>query len=271
MPDKNTPLNHLSIKLWIMVVALAFLALDRLRLMFLVTGANQVLIGFSELDGFIIGLTAFLILILVTIPTILRGYKWAIILGLALLAANIVLSGPHRLEALAEPRRLATWTWSLIVLGSNLLGLVFGAFSLIERFGRSYPLWLRENENRVMGGTLAAMAGMLVLATGLALTSTPPTALSETPDIVIQVDLMNMRFEPAQLEFPQGKLIALYLINRDDIPHSFDVDALGIHISVPSNTSVLSLVHPTESGEFHLYCSVPGHEAAGQIGTMIIR
>ena len=77
-----------------------------------------------------------------------------------------------------------------------------------------------------------------------------------------------MRFQPAHLELARDQRTALFLINRYDYQHSFDIDILNVHVTVPGQSSAITFVQPRESGQFHFYCGVAGHEVVGMVGSV---
>ena len=252
---------------YIFLLGLALVLLDRMRLLFLVMGPDQLIRGLAEFDAFTTGLVILLAFNLAAILGLFASRRWALYLGFAILLINLLTSAPFRLEYLAEPRLLGSWVWSHLILAGNLLGLFFGVLAIGDRYGRK---WFLDHRNRILITALAFFSGMLLLGIFLSFAHPEDQILSEVLDEVLWVDMLEMRFEPADVELSMGMHTALYLVNRDDIPHSFDVDELGIHVSVPANSSMITLVKPMQSGEFYLYCDVPGHEAAGMVGTVSV-
>jgi len=67
-----------------------------------------------------------------------------------------------------------------------------------------------------------------------------------------------------------GEVVAFRLDNLHDAPHSFDIDELNVHASMPVGQSGLALFTPTKPGTYTFYCSLPGHQAAGMQGMLIV-
>ena len=67
-----------------------------------------------------------------------------------------------------------------------------------------------------------------------------------------------------------GDVIGLFVINKDNTGHSFDIDSLGIHVQLAPNSTTAATVKPTESGLIEFYCSISGHRNAGMVGTIAI-
>jgi uncharacterized cupredoxin-like copper-binding protein len=52
------------------------------------------------------------------------------------------------------------------------------------------------------------------------------------------------------------------------VTHSFDIDALDIHVQLPANATVAIAIKPTQAGPLEFYCAIGGHKAAGMDGTI---
>jgi uncharacterized cupredoxin-like copper-binding protein len=65
-------------------------------------------------------------------------------------------------------------------------------------------------------------------------------------------------------------VLGLFIINKDDIGHSFDVDSLDIHVELPPTSTTAVAITPTGPGNLEFYCGVPGHRDAGMVGTISV-
>jgi uncharacterized cupredoxin-like copper-binding protein len=65
-----------------------------------------------------------------------------------------------------------------------------------------------------------------------------------------------------------GEVLGLFIVNKDPVPHSFDIDSLEIHVQLLPNSTAAVAIKPTGPGDIEFYCSVPGHVAAGMVGTV---
>lgn len=264
--------GKLSISRRVFVLALLLVALYRIQLVFAVMGPQQVINGFTQVDGVTIAIVVTLLINLLAIPLALYNRAAGLYLGFLVLIINVAFSGPFLVEALVEPQRLGAWLWSTVVLSGNVLGLLFGLISMVENFYHRLPAWMQEAPDRILKGSLAAFTGMLLLGVVMGLGPAPTgTELAETPDVVVKIELEDMRFHPQQLELEKDQPVGLFLINRDDFAHSLDIDAFDVHVTVPANSSVVTFVQPDERGQFQLYCAVPGHESAGMVGSLTVK
>jgi hypothetical protein len=66
-------------------------------------------------------------------------------------------------------------------------------------------------------------------------------------------------------------VLGLFVENRDSHAHSFDVDALNLHVQVPANSTIALSIKPTGAGPLAFYCAIPGHKEAGMAGTIDVR
>ena len=67
-----------------------------------------------------------------------------------------------------------------------------------------------------------------------------------------------------------GEVLGLIFTNPEDVPHSFDIDSLDIHVQVSPATTTAVVIEPTGPGRLDFYCSVHGHTAAGMVGSISV-
>lgn len=130
--------------------------------------------------------------------------------------------------------------------------------------------------------TRAGRAGWLVTAlSGLVLGAVATSALAggagasgggvtEAPTTTGVVTAENTVWVPTSLQVKSGEVLGLFVINRDDFAHSFDIDALGVSVQLPPNSTTAVAIKPTAAGTLEFYCAVPGHKEAGMVGTITV-
>ena len=102
--------------------------------------------------------------------------------------------------------------------------------------------------------------------------STPATPRQATPTgapvTELTVDMVDIAFEPAEFTIPANTDVTVHLPNRGVIVHDFNIDALDIRSGLvqPGDETTVTINAP--AGDYEYYCSVPGHRAAGMVGTM---
>jgi plastocyanin len=92
--------------------------------------------------------------------------------------------------------------------------------------------------------------------------------LAASPTTTATLVAQNTKYAPTAYEMSSSDVLGLFVENRDSTTHSFDIDALDIHVQVPANSTVAVAIKPTGSGPLEFYCAIGGHKAAGMDGTI---
>lgn len=96
---------------------------------------------------------------------------------------------------------------------------------------------------------------------------TPATAGEATETIT--VEMHDIYFVPTEITIPADTPVKFEFHNLGAALHDFTIDALGIHVSLnPGESAELTVDVP--AGTYEYYCSVPGHKAAGMVGTLTV-
>lgn len=92
----------------------------------------------------------------------------------------------------------------------------------------------------------------------------------------VRIDGVDIRYEPPSVE-AGTEAVRIEFRNRGDVPHNIVFrDGPG----APTASADDEFVEPGDdqsfeveltTGEFDFYCSVPGHEEAGMLGTLTVR
>jgi hypothetical protein len=67
-----------------------------------------------------------------------------------------------------------------------------------------------------------------------------------------------------------GQVLGLFVVNKDDIGHTFDIDSLDIHVELPPNSTTAVAIKPTTPGSLEFFCRISGHREAGMVGTITV-
>ena len=109
-------------------------------------------------------------------------------------------------------------------------------------------------------------AGSSVAATAAA---SPATATSGQAAQRVEITANDIFFEPDQVTIPADTDVTVALPNNGVTLHNFSIDALGINVNIaPGVTEEVVINAP--AGEYEFYCNIPGHKAAGMVGTLIV-
>lgn len=156
-----------------------------------------------------------------------------------------VMLGPERATNSSPPR------WLPAVLAVTALLVLFGLAA--SGTGGARGWW---------GSMAGHMSGVLGQRNGEGVAPEPVAGAEE-----VTVEMTEMAFTPAALEFAAGEPVNLALTNIGGAFHDLTIDALDVRIGVASGETVTAGLEIDEPGVYSYYCSVPGHAAAGMQGT----
>jgi len=137
------------------------------------------------------------------------------------------------------------------------------------------------NRRRAMAGLVLGAA--VAVAIGLAATV---AARSRDP-IVVAITIHYSHFSPTMVSVPAGRPVTFVITNTDPIDHEWIVGDAATHerhrtgreqvhdgrpteISIPAGEERQTTVTFDSSGSEQFICHLPGHEAYGMVGTVVI-
>lgn len=103
----------------------------------------------------------------------------------------------------------------------------------------------------------------------------------------VTITIHYSAFEPADLSVPRGVPVTFILVNEDPIDHEWLIGDAGFHeahrsgthashggvpteVTVPALETVATTITFDEAGRLDYVCHLPGHEAYGMVGTLIV-
>jgi hypothetical protein len=197
-----------------------------------------------------------------------RAWFWLFVLlpGLLILLRNARLFAYD----ITHPANTNPFLAAILVL-SGELAVVFGGVVAFREVRHGRPVWTRTGRP---GWVSVAVIGLVVgaattsLAAGSASASAGGAGVAEEPTVTGVITAENTRFVETSLHMENGEVLGLFVINKDDIGHSFDIDSLAIHVQLPPNSTTAVAIKPTGPGSLGFYCRVPGHRDTGMVGTI---
>jgi plastocyanin len=84
------------------------------------------------------------------------------------------------------------------------------------------------------------------------------------------VESYDIYFEPEELSIPADTDVTVQLPNDGVTLHNFSIDELGISVDIEPGATQETVIN-APAGEYEYYCNVPGHKAAGMLGTLIVQ
>ncbi len=109
----------------------------------------------------------------------------------------------------------------------------------------------------------------------------------EPEPIVIDISIHYSHFEPASIVVPAGRPVTFVIDNTDPIDHEWIVGDAAVHerhrtgtepyhaarpteVSIDAGTDRMTTVTFTTPGKLTYVCHLPGHEAYGMTGTLVV-
>lgn len=150
-------------------------------------------------------------------------------------------------------------------LSSVLTSAVLAAVSLLAVIAGVGMLTRRGSSRGVGPWTAAAFSVLVFLGLG-AWGAFTGNAQEATADIHLESE--NVAFSDSDLTAPAGE-ITVILENKDLFWHTFTIEELGIDLRVPLGAE-LPVTFEAPPGEYEFICAIPGHPAAGMVGTLTV-
>ncbi len=181
--------------------------------------------------------------------------------------ALMVLNAPYIPYSLTHPGDVQGFTAALPLLVATLVVVAAGWFSF--RDARAQSGAAAPTRRAAMVLTIAVAATLGAIATALLGTGGGSATAAEVASASV-LEARDVTFVQESLTATAGETLGLVVVNHDSFAHSFDIDALNLHVQLPANASTLVAVTPTAAGALQFYCGVPGHEVTMK-GTMTVQ
>lgn len=246
--DTRTPRrSHTSALGWLNAAALGGVAITLSYL-------SAAFFGFDLIPNAIIALC------LASAALIFTGWRWAPLPGLLPGVAIPALFGS---SLLAEPGT-QLFLPGLLLVGCGALVGICSIAGTIQNYrhmagARPLPRWIAPAALLITGLLLGA-ALVARVAGREAGAAVSPEVLSSLPSLTTQ----NYSFSQPEMRVEVGQTVALRLENADPAAHSFDIDALNVHVPILAGNTAVALFRPTQPGIYTLYCAPHFNTATGE-------
>jgi uncharacterized cupredoxin-like copper-binding protein len=195
-------------------------------------------------------------------------HPWFWIVGALPAALILLFNAPFIAHDVTRP---AITPQFLVTVGGLAGGLavIIGGIVAFREVRRGQPIWTATGRARwvwmvVIGVTVGSVLTSILAGTA----SVGGTEVAEAPTLTGVLSAEETAFVESSLEMRDGEVLGLFVTNRDDIGHTFDIDSLGIHLDLPARSTTVVAINPTGPGTLEFFCAVPGHREAGMVGTI---
>ena len=114
-----------------------------------------------------------------------------------------------------------------------------------------------------MGIDRAVAALGLGLAAALGAAAVAGAVGRANEPIVVEIDIHYSHFSPDAITVPAGRPITFVIVNNDPIDHEWIVGDAALH----ERQTTVTFASP---GTLTFVCHLPGHEAYGMTGTLLV-
>jgi nitrous-oxide reductase len=98
----------------------------------------------------------------------------------------------------------------------------------------------------------------------------PVDAVTVPDGSTIEVIGNQFRFDPPAISISSSGPVTVRLANPDVVEHDWTIDELEVSIHAPVGGSGEATLSGVAPGTYQVYCTIPGHAAAGMVGTLVV-
>jgi hypothetical protein len=182
----------------------------------------------------------------------------------------LLMNATYLAYDITRPTITETFLRSLLILAGGL-AIFLGSISAFFEVRRGRPASTRSGPiGWVSMAVIGALVGASITSMLAGSASAGGAAVAEEPTVSGVLTVEKNAFVETSLDMNDAEVLGLFIVNKDPFPHSFDIDSLDVHVQLlPSSTTAVA-IKPTGPGQIEFYCSVPGHVAAGMVGTLSV-
>ncbi len=87
----------------------------------------------------------------------------------------------------------------------------------------------------------------------------------------VEIDMVDIAFQPDAIEIPANTPVTIKLINKGAAQHEFKVYDQDIDSGLVDPGATAEVTVNLPPGEYKFHCPVPGHTEAGMVGTLTVK
>jgi plastocyanin len=267
--DRTFAMTVVGAGCWVMVAGVAYFLVYLIFVYAPASGAVQMVPNLTPIFmsvGAIFGVIGTLLLVW----TGARRRAWFWLIPVILVVLFEAVNAQHIPYDLARPANTDAFLITVVTLTGSIATIGGGIVAFLEvRGGR--PIWTRSGRAGVLSLIVIGFAvGAAATALLVDLVPTGGPGGTKTPTTTGVITIEDLRFVGNSPQVKDGDVLGLIITNPEDVPHSFDIDSLDIHVQVAPESTTAVAIQPRGPGELVFYCSVFGHRTAGMAGTITV-
>ncbi len=90
------------------------------------------------------------------------------------------------------------------------------------------------------------------------------------PPVALTLHAQDIKFDVTTLKVKVHQPVTLTYINQGTIDHAFAITGLVDEQKIKPGQQISFTFTPPKVGTFKYRCAMPGHEAAGMVGTLLV-
>ena len=198
-----------------------------------------------------------------------RRRAWFWLIPVILVVLFEAFNAQHIPYDLARPANTDAFLITVVTLTGSIATIGGGIVAFLEvRRGR--PVWTRAGRAGELSVLIIGIAlGAATTALLVDLVPTGGPGGTKTPTTTGVVTIEDLRFVGSP-RMKDGDVLGLVITNPENVPHSFDIDSLDIHVQIAPESTTAVAIQPSGPGQLVFYCSVFGHRTAGMAGTITV-
>ncbi len=88
--------------------------------------------------------------------------------------------------------------------------------------------------------------------------------------VVIRIDAIDLRFEPAKITIPAYTPVMIEVTNRGNVYHGLVIPGPGPRTANAGPGEIVALTFEAAPGSYPFFCTIQSHNQAGMEGMLVV-
>ena len=205
-----------------------------------------------------------------------RARPWVFLAGGIAMGLGLAANLPFIIQDPIKPIATDHAWQGILGIGAGLAGTIAGVVAFVEARRGAYVRLGQATRGEILAaglvGLLAGAAYVSIMSFNEASTSGGAgiaNGIQAAPTQTVTLTADRNQFLEKTLRQIAGPT-AIYLVNKDEGVHTFDIEVAGRHYSYPvaARSTTAVLLNIPDAGKFTFWCDIPGHRQSGMEGVL---